>query len=57
MMYNITTLNKNVFHYQTAKFSNAKPKLLFYQPNIFSSIQKLIIRSFMKHATHITNHL
>ena len=48
---------KNVFCYQTAKFSNAKPKLLFYHLNIFSSVQKLIIRNFMKHATHITNHL
>ena len=33
MMYNITTF-KNVFHYQIAKFSNAKLQLLLYQPNI-----------------------
>ena len=32
MMYNIETF-KNVFHYQTTKFNNAKPQQLLHQPN------------------------
>ena len=31
-MYNITTF-KNVFQYQTAKFSSVKPQVLLQQPN------------------------
>ena len=32
MMYNITTF-KNVFQYQTAKFSSVKPQVLLQQPH------------------------